>query len=244
LAVLAAILLTGPTRSSEIRLGARWLPVLGGAAVAGVFLAAPTQGLLGVVAVCSGAGAAWLVRRRQQRAQIRATSVAVELLCRELADDLRMGRLPAEALSDGAERWPPLMPVVVAAQFDHDVPGAIREVSRVAGAEGLRDLAAAWEVSARAGSGLAESLDQVGRLLAARQRRARLVAAELAAARATALVVSGLPLLVLAMGSGLGTSPWAFFLTGAGSADLATGGTLLFAGWAWLDRLASQAERR
>jgi tight adherence protein B len=134
--------------------------------------------------------------------------------------------------------------VVVAAQLQHDVAGAMREVARAPGAEGLSDVAAAWEVSARSGSGLAGSLDQVAQLLAARQRRSRLVASELAAARATALVVSGLPLLVLAMGSGIGTNPWDFFLTSAGSADLAVAGALLFAGWAWLNRLATQADRR
>ena len=162
-------------------------------------------------------------------------------MCAEVADDLRMGRVPEEAIAAAGARWAPLQPAVVAAHLHHDVPAALREIAQIPGADGLREVAAAWQVSGRAGSGLAEALDQVSRLLAARERRVRLVDAELAAARATALVVSGLPVLVLMMGAGLGTNPWSFFLGGFGAAVLAVALALMFLGWAWLDRLASRA---
>ena len=104
-------------------------------------------------------------------------------------------------------------------------------------------MGAAWEVSGQTGSGLAEILNGVARLLASRERQLRLVDAELAAARATAAVVSGLPLLVLAMGSGLGANPWSFFLSGLGAVVVALAALLLFAGWAWLDWLTDRGIR-
>lgn len=201
----------------------------------------PRYGVLIGLAIGATAGVAWLARRRREHARARATSLAVQVVCGELADDLRMGRVPADAIRAAGARWSGLRPVVVAAELHHDVAEALSGVARLPGADGLRDVAAAWQVSGRAGSGLAEALDQVAGMLAARERRARLIESEMAAARATAMVVSGLPLLVLAMGAGLGTSPWSFFLTGMGAVALALALVLLFVGWAWLDRLTSKA---
>lgn len=186
-------------------------------------------------------GVRWLGGRRSRRRQARATSQAVQNICAEIADDLAMGRVPEEAIIAAAQRWSPLKPAASAAELHHDVPQALLEVARIPGAVGLRDVSAAWQVSGRSGSGLADVLRGVSVLLAARERRIRLIDAELAAARATALVVSGLPLLVLSMGSGLGASPWPFFVSGLGTLVMAAAGLLLFAGWAWLDRLAAGA---
>lgn len=198
-----------------------------------------------VVLVVGGAGAAaaiWgLVEKRRAYARARHTSQAVHDACSDLADDLQMGRIPQEALSAAARRWPPLRPVAVAGDLHHDVDQALREVAQTPGAAGLRDVAAAWQVSTRMGSGLADALAQVARILAARERQKRLVEAELGAARATAAMVSGLPVLVLAMGAGLGVHPWLFFLRGLGSVMAVLGVGLLIAGWAWIDRLAHHA---
>lgn len=199
--------------------------------------------LLALAVIVAGvvAGASWLMDRRRLQARARATSATVAVLCDELADDLRMGRVPEEAIVAAGERWPPLAPVVAAAQLHHGVARGLHQVSSLPGAGGLRDVGAAWEVSERSGSGLADALAQVARLLAARERRVRVVDAELAAARATALVVSGLPLLILGMGTGIGTGPWRFFVSGLGVSALGGAVLLLFAGWAWLDRLTAQA---
>ncbi|HWU33498.1 MAG TPA: hypothetical protein VN108_11525 [Marmoricola sp.] len=200
----------------------------------------PSHGGLFALAVSGLVGARWLAGKRGQRRKARATSRAVQNICAEIADDLAMGRVPEEAIIAAARRWPPLRPAASAAELHHDVPKALSELARIPGAAGLRDVSAAWQVSGRAGSGLADVLHEVTGLLAARERRTRLVDTELAAARATALVVSGLPVLVLGMGSGLGASPWNFFLSGLGTAVMATAGLLLFAGWAWLDRLSAR----
>lgn len=186
-------------------------------------------------------GVVWLDRRRRRRVASRRTAQAVQVMCAELADDLRMGQLPEDAIDAACVRWPPLRPVSVAIELHHDIAAAWRDVGRLPGAEGLRDLAAAWYVSDQLGSGLADSLRQVAQLLAARERQARLIDTELAAARATAFVVTGLPLLVLAMGSGLGVNPWAFLMGGLGSVLLAVASALLLAGWSWLDWLTVKA---
>jgi tight adherence protein B len=149
--------------------------------------------------------------------------------------------MPEDAIVAAAERWPPLGPAAIAAELHHDIPQALSEVASLPGAIGLRDISAAWQVSGQSGSGLAVALSEVAKLLASRERQARLVDAELAAARATAIVVSGLPVLVLGMGSGLGADPWTFFLSGGGTIVMAVAGSLLLAGWAWLDRLTDQA---
>lgn len=194
-----------------------------------------------VIAGGAIAGASWLAKRRRERTAARVTAATVADVCAELADDLRMGRVPEDAIAATAARWPPMRRVAAAAELHHGVAPALLDVASFPGAAGLRDVGAAWQVSERAGSGLAEALDQVSRLLAARERRVRFVDAELAAARATGVVVSGLPLLVLGMGSGLGTNPWSFFVSGLGSVALGGAALLLLAGWVWLDRLTAQA---
>jgi tight adherence protein B len=72
-----------------------------------------------------------------------------------------------------------------------------------------------------------------------------LVAAELAAAYATARLLAVLPLGVLLLGSGIGGDPVGF-LTGstAGLVCLAVGIGLSFGGLLWLDRIAGRVLRR
>lgn len=242
-AVCGALLLAGRQSSARIR----WRPTPRAqiaAAVAAVTVAvvlSPSHGLVLANAGAACIGVFWLGARRGRRLAQRRTAQAVQVMCAELADDLRMGQLPADAIASASARWPPLQPVSVAIELHHDIATAWRDVARLPGADGLRDVAAAWSVSEQVGSGLAESLHQVSRLLAARERRARLIDTELAAARATAFVVSGLPIVVLGMGSGLGVNPWAFLLGGLGSVLLAAASALLLAGWAWLDWLTARA---
>lgn len=242
LSALVMIVLIGPTRTPRALVRPSITAIVATSVAGGVLtlLVAPAHAVLIAIALLTLAAIAWLLARSRARARARATSAAVRVVCGELADDLRIGRTPADAITAAAERWPPLRPALAAARLQHDVVPALHEIARLPGAEGLRDVAVAWQVSAHAGSGLMEALERVSRLLAARERRVRLVDSELAAARATAAVVCGLPFLVLLMGSGLGTNPWAFFLGGVGSGVLLLATILIFAGWAWLDRLMSR----
>jgi tight adherence protein B len=79
----------------------------------------------------------------------------------------------------------------------------------------------------------------------ARQLAGHLVRGELSSARATARVVALLPVGTLAMSAGIGGDPWSFlFRHPAGVACLAAGVGLVFAGLAWIDRMAATVDRR
>ena len=69
-----------------------------------------------------------------------------------------------------------------------------------------------------------------------RQRFADHLEAALSGARATAIVLAGLPILGVLLGQLVGARPLSFLL-GGGAAALAVGSTLLCAGVVWSDRV-------
>jgi tight adherence protein B len=104
----------------------------------------------------------------------------------------------------------------------------------------VRRLAGAWEISASTGGGLVVAVEQVLATARAEEATARLVRAELASARATARLVTALPVVVLVAAQGAGARPWHFLLdTGAGVGCLGAGAALSFVGLAWIDRIAA-----
>ncbi|MBM7168472.1 hypothetical protein JQK87_08605 [Streptomyces sp. G44] len=135
--------------------------------------------------------------------------------------------------------------VLAAARFGGDVPGALVEAAREPGAEGLLGLAACWRVAVDRGAGLAAGLERLeGALRVERDQRADL-RAQLAGARSTAVMLAGLPVLGLLMGSALGADPLRVLLhTGAGLGCLAVGGVLEGAGVWWALRIVRGAEGR
>ena len=156
-----------------------------------------------------------------------------------MVGELRAGQPPLAALARAAEVWPELAPVVSAARLGADVPAALRARARLPGAEGLTELAAAWQVSQRSGAALTRALGQVVESARARRLASHLVRSELASARATARLVALLPVGTLAMSAGIGGDPWAFLTAHpVGLACLAAGTALVFAGLAWIDRIA------
>lgn len=196
--------------------------------------------LLGLLA----ASAAWILRARRQASAARATAARVRESCESLAEELTAGAGPDRALARAARDWPSLGPVLAAHRVGLDVPTAWRRVAEAPGAGGLRLVAAAWQVSGRTGQGLAAALSRVAEDLRAGEASRRVVASELASARATGRLVAGLPVLAWLMGSGSGGDPLAWLLGGpAGWACLALGGGLLLGGLAWIELLARSVER-
>jgi tight adherence protein B len=161
--------------------------------------------------------------------------------CQSLAALLRSGRAPVAALLTVATDWPdPFGGVAAAARFDGHPGPALRAAARAPGAEGLAALAIGWEVSMQTGAGLADLVDGVVVTLRDRETVRRETAAQLASARATARLLSGLPLLPHALGVGLGADPTRFLLrTPYGLGCLLAGGLLVVAGLMWVDRLGS-----
>jgi tight adherence protein B len=220
------------------------LPLAGATGVAAaVVLLDGSRLVAGLAAVLACFGVVRSVReRRAARARARHRALVVEV-GEAMVGELRAGRPQLHALVRAGEVWPELAPVVAAARLGSDVPDALRDLARRSGAEGLADLAAAWQLSTGSGAALASSLAQVVASARAREHASSLVAGELASARATARLVALLPLGTLAMASGLGASPWAFLVgSPVGSACLLAGVALVVAGLAWIDRIAGSVE--
>ena len=178
-----------------------------------------------------------------RRKRVAEDQAAVLEVCDLLAADLAAGRPPGAALAAGAERWPPLVPVVEAMRLGADVPEAMRRLAAERrGAADLRWVAGAWQVAQHSGHGLAAALERTAAGLRARRRTRRLVDSELASARSTARLVACLPVAVLLMGSGAGSDPWTFLLsTPVGWIGGAVGLALIGVGLWWIERLADQA---
>ena len=203
-----------------------------------------TRLALGLVLLAGAAAAAALVTRARAARRAAARRAAVVEVCEALAGELRAGQPFVAALAHCVDLWPDLEPVVAAARLGADVPAALRRLARASGAEGLADVAAAWQVSERSGAGLASALAQVARTARARQATRLLVQGELASAQATARLVAGLPVAALAMSAGIGGHPWHFLLgTPVGVACLAGGVAFAFAGLLWIDRIATEVLR-
>ncbi|MFF0590786.1 type II secretion system F family protein [Streptomyces sp. NPDC003781] len=216
--------------------------------VAGLVLALLGHSLLPVVA---GAAGVPVLRRlrlagRERRARERRQD-AVIALCGTLAGEVRAGRQPGEALLHAAHETGGLGDaqgaVLAAARFGGDVPGALAVAAGQPGAEGLRGLAACWRVAVDQGAGLAAGLDRLeGALRAERDQRSDL-RAQLAGARATAVMLAGLPVLGLLLGFALGADPLHVLLhTGAGLGCLLAGGVLESLGVWWVARIVRGAE--
>ena len=227
-------------RRSPARVGVLFA---GGGLVAALVSGLPGHRLL-LLAVSGTAllGVRRLLRRgRAERAAAVRRQHVVEA-CEALAGELRAGRPPVRALESGAEAWPEMVPVARAARLDGDVPQALRDLGGRPGAEELVRVAAAWQLSAATGAGLASAVVRVLDSARARQATDRLVQGELASARATARLVVALPVVVLLASDGLGADPWGFLLgTWPGVACLAAGVGLALVGLEWIERIAGRA---
>lgn len=187
------------------------------------------------------AAAVWLLVRRSRRAAAAERRQAlVVAVCEALVGELRAGQPLVTCLEHCVEVWPDFAPVVAAGRLGADVPTALRRLAGQPGAEGLREVAAAWQLSQRSGAGLATALAQVAGTARQRQSTRHLVQGELASAQATARLVALLPVLSLAMSAGIGGDPLHFlFGTPLGLACLGAGACFAFAGLLWIDRIAA-----
>jgi tight adherence protein B len=224
----------------------RWVVVVGGVVVAiGVpylpQLSGPRLVLAATVAAV-GVFAVRQVRRGRERDRVaRSRSETLELLGLMLAE-LRAGLLPQHVLHGLTGDFPVVGPAAHAAALGGDVADALRDASRQAGHEVLRDLAGAWIVSERSGAPLATVIARLEQTARVDRDVLREVESGIAPARATGRLMAVLPALGLLLGSGTGGDPVTVLTsTWIGVACLAAGCALACAGVAWIERIATSA---
>lgn len=179
---------------------------------------------------------------RRRRARGLRSSAVIEL-CDALSAELRAGLPPVVAIERAVIVWPSWSPIVTAARLGGDVPGALRAAGADSGAEGLKAVAAAWEVAEQSGAALADVLDQIAvGLRSDDEARAEVVAA-LAPPRATAKMLAALPVFGLGLGYSMDADPLDFLLhTTVGLGCLGAGVGLALVGLWWVERLADAVE--
>ncbi|WP_226961801.1 MULTISPECIES: type II secretion system F family protein [Streptomyces] len=185
-------------------------------------------------------------RRRREAAAVRRQQEAVVDFCVALAGEVQAGRPAVAALTVAgrAELGRLAAGPLAAAGYGGDVPAALRSAAERPGAEGLRGVAACWEVAVQGGASLAAGLERVATALRAERDQHEELRALLAGPRATAWVLAALPLGGLALGSTLGVSPLrTLFGTPAGLLCLGLGALFQWLGMVWVAAIVRAAER-
>lgn len=196
-----------------------------GAALLGFLWQGPTAGVLAGVYTTLAARAvlAHSATRDTERARIQLLDALAAA-----AADLRAGLPPAASAAEAMQRW----------ELSADTPGKpdpIREQT-------LRRFQVAWQLAERTGAPLADTLELLVVELRAGQRRRAQAAAQLAGARATAGVLTILPVIGLGMGYAIGSDPLRVLLhTPAGAVCAGTAVALQTLGLYWINRLVCHA---
>lgn len=227
-----------------------WFRRLGLATAAGAVIGVlgltlgPSASAAGLAGAISAAAALRLVGLGRRTRSEHLTRAEVAGACAVIANQVRVGRIPAEALSLAAVDAPVLAVAARVQRNGGDVVAALLEDSRRPGCRGLQDLARAWQVGTRTGAPMADLLDQVATALRQDQSVERTVASELAGPRATGKVMAVLPLCGIGLGYLLGGDPIGFLLEGPlGWACLIGGAVLAAGGVLWIEGLARQVGR-
>lgn len=224
-------------RAGGVRLAAVALPpLLGGLLGGGRGVA------LGLVASLVGGTVAGLWGRHRERAARLARRTAVVEAGQLVAGLLRVGRVPAQALVEAAGEVAVLAVAAAELRAGGDAAAALRRQAEVPGQEGLRGLAAAWEVAAVTGASLCDAVDAAADALAADAEVARVVAAELSASRAAGRIMALLPAAGLVLGYAFGGDPIAFLLASPiGWGCLVIGTGFACAGVWWIEWVAGRS---
>ncbi|MGI8888254.1 MAG: type II secretion system F family protein [Nocardioidaceae bacterium] len=210
-----------------------WWALGGGFGVAGLSLG----GL-----ICAALVRRLVAEGRAQRVR-RLRQLAVVEMCDGLAAEMQGGLPASDALVRACTSWPEWSPLASASSLGGDVVETLRRLAEQPGAEGLRAVAAAWEVAGTSGAALAEVLDRVADGLRNDEEARSEVIAALGPPRATAKMLAVLPVFGLALGVSMGARPLDFLLrSGVGLLCLAGGVSLALIGVYWVERLAQAAE--
>ncbi|WP_344236789.1 type II secretion system protein [Actinocorallia libanotica] len=165
-------------------------------------------------------------------------------LCDALSAELTAGRTPEDALADAVASLSPAVATPLRATLaSHDLPESLYELSHRPGAQGLRLLAACWNIGVERGAAFVPVIDGLAQGLRDAHDHHEQIKAQLAGTHATARLLAVLPCLGLAMSWSLGADPLRFlFTTLPGLACFLLALLLDAAGILWTTRIAAKAE--
>jgi tight adherence protein B len=212
------------------------VPVAAGAAAGarGIALIIPAALVGGTVAV--------LARKSSRRRQAAKQRKAVTQACTMLAEQVRVGQIPLDALRSVAQDCPILAPAVRTADLGGDVVQQWWRQAAEPGQAALADLARAWQLSVGTGASMTNALDDVARALSDDETLDLVIDSEAAGPRASGKTMAVLPFVALGMGYLLGGNPIGFLLGSPfGWACLICGCLFACAGVLWMDRVADHA---
>lgn len=206
------------------------LPVASAAAVP-VILA--TDRLFVVLAACAAGGTAahTVVRSRREKAAAARLEWTATYLG-HLVAALRAGSTVAQACERAVQKLPDDAPVDLVRELERAAAHARRGGNGAAiladsPVDELRDVASLWLLSSRLGIPMADLLDSARSRIDNDLRHRHATTAALAGPRATAVVLSVLPLAGILMGQAMGARPVALLTGGGLGSLLLLGGTLL-----------------
>jgi tight adherence protein B len=227
----------GPVRPAVVAAGLASLVVL-------VFVVPVTVvvafAILGATVTARRRGAVQARRRAQESAALQgALSV--------LVGELRVGAHPIAAFETAASEVDgpvaaQLGAVAARARLGADVAAGLRAVAAqsMLPAQWER-LSVCWQLAQTHGLAIATLMRTAHRDIVERDRYASRVTAGMAGARATAVILAGLPLLGVGLGELIGADPVRFLLSGGpGGWLLVVGVTLTCCGLAWSDRITNR----
>jgi tight adherence protein B len=214
----------------------------GGALAGAVLLRVPGDLLVGVLrgGLLGGALlAGWTTYARRRAASLRAERTQRWQEAGEvMAAQLRAGRSAPQALEAAAVTCPELLPAARQLHLGGNVAHALLEIPSAPAAAGL---ASAWATAEASGAALAGVVERVLSELQVQQEIRREVESQLAGPRATARLLSVLPVAGVALGFALGVDvPHTLLSTVFGLACLTAGGALALLGLAWVERLVAR----
>jgi tight adherence protein B len=195
-------------------------------------------------------GSTWAMRHRQHVRQRKraAESVALQGALDALVSELRIGAHPVAAFESAANDadgsvGKSLCAVAARARLGADVVGGLRAVAMRSSTPAYWErLAVSWQLAQTHGLGIAALMHTAERDIIARERFSASIQSGMAGARATAAVLTGLPVLGVCLGQLIGADPLSFLLSsGVGGWMLVIGVMLACCGLLWSDHITGRA---
>ena len=177
------------------------------------------------------------IRGRQRQRRRVAVAADVVTLCLALAAELRTGRMPDDALASAVAQLGPLADgmtgVARAAAHGAQIDAELQTLAESMSSARLSAVASVWLAAAATGARVADVLERLAVAFAAEDEAATDLEAVAAGPRATAAVLSLLPVVGVALAVAIGAHPFRVLLhTGVG-ALLLIGAALLDAVGVW-----------